>query len=60
MPTWLQIFVTQKCLEQLVEKWFQGVKNLLDDGKVNGSQDEEKNKSSKAAERSPQTVDERS
>lgn len=39
LPTWLQIFVTQECLEKVIEKWFQGVKDLLDDGKVNGSQD---------------------
>lgn len=38
LPTWLQIFVSQEFLERLIEKWFQGVKDLLDDGKVNGTQ----------------------
>lgn len=38
LPGWLQVFVTQEFLEKLIEKWFQGVKDLLDDGKVNGSQ----------------------
>lgn len=38
LPSWLQIIVTQECMEKLIEKWFQGVKDLLDDGKVNGSQ----------------------
>lgn len=38
LPTWLQVFASQEFLEKLIEKWFQGVKDLLDDGKVNGTQ----------------------
>ena len=38
LPVWLQFFVSQEFLERLIEKWFQGVKDLLDDGKVNGTQ----------------------
>lgn len=38
LPDWLQIFVSQEFIEKLIEKWFQGVKDLLDDGKVNGKQ----------------------
>lgn len=41
LPAWIQIFITQECMEKLIEKWFLGVKDLLDDGKVNGSQEEE-------------------
>lgn len=36
LPTWLQILVSEEFLENLIEKWFQGVKDLLDDGKLNG------------------------
>lgn len=38
LPTWMQVFVSEEFLEKLVEKWFRGVKDLLDDGKVNGTQ----------------------
>lgn len=38
LPTWLQIFVTEETLEKIIQIWFDGVKDLLDDGKVNGSQ----------------------
>lgn len=38
LPMWLQVFASQEFLEKLIEKWFQGVKDLLDDGKVNGTQ----------------------
>lgn len=38
LPTWLRLFLTEELLEKLIEKWFQGVKDLLDDGKVNGTQ----------------------
>lgn len=37
LPTWLQLFITDTMLMQLVDKWFVAVKDLLDDGKVNGS-----------------------
>lgn len=38
LPNWLQVFVSEEFLEKLIEKWFCGVKDLLDDGKVNGTQ----------------------
>lgn len=37
LPKWLQVFVTEKTLEKIIDMWFRGVKDLLDDGKVNGS-----------------------
>ena len=40
IPNWLQIFVTEEALEKIIDAWFRGVKDLLDDGKVNGSQKE--------------------
>ncbi len=38
LPKWLQVFVTEKAMKEIVQKWFVGVKDLLDDGKVNNSQ----------------------
>ena len=37
LPKWLRLFVTDEMLESAVQYWFTGVKDLLDDGKVNGS-----------------------
>jgi len=37
LPGWLSVFISEETLEKIIEKWFQGVKDLLDDGKVNGS-----------------------
>lgn len=37
LPAWLQIFITENFLEKMIDKWFRAVKDLLDDGKVNGS-----------------------
>ena len=42
LPAWLRLLITDKFLEDLVEKWFQGIKDLLDDGKMNGSGKEDK------------------
>lgn len=39
LPIWLQLFVSEKTLMKIVDAWFLGVKDLLDDGKVNGSGD---------------------
>lgn len=41
LPGWLQAVISEKTLENIVNLWFKGVKDLLDDGKVNGSQDTE-------------------
>lgn len=38
LPKWLQIFVTEEAMMKVIDKWFEGVKDLLDDGRVNGSQ----------------------
>lgn len=37
IPSWLQPFITEDMLTVLIEKWFCGVKDLLDDGKINNS-----------------------
>lgn len=42
LPKWLQVFITENTLETIIQHWFTGVKDLLDDGKVNGSQDADK------------------
>lgn len=41
LPQWLRIFVTEDMLVKVINEWFKGVKDLLDDGKVNGSQEKE-------------------
>ena len=38
LPNWLQFIVTEEALENVIEIWFRGVKDLLDDGKINESQ----------------------
>lgn len=43
LPKWLQLFVTEKALMDIIDKWFKGVKDLLDDGKINGSQEKQVN-----------------
>lgn len=37
LPTWSHGFITVEFLEKTIDIWFQGVKDLLDDGKVNAS-----------------------
>ena len=37
LPKWLAWIITEDVLMEIVDKWFQGIKDLLDDGKVNGS-----------------------
>lgn len=37
LPKWLQLIVSEEAMKRMVQKWFDGVKDLLDDGKVNGS-----------------------
>ena len=41
LPTWLQVFITDAFLEKVIEGWFRAVKDLLDDGKINKSNEEE-------------------
>ena len=38
LPEWLQVIITEDALIKIIDAWFCGVKDLLDDGKVNGSQ----------------------
>lgn len=39
LPKWAQALISEDTLLKLIDTWFRGVKDLLDDGKVNGSQD---------------------
>lgn len=41
LPNWAQVLITDALLEKVVEGWFQAVKDLLDDGKLNKSTVEE-------------------
>ena len=38
LPKWLQVIITEDMLLKVIDIWFGGVKDLLDDGKINGSQ----------------------
>ena len=38
LPPWLQLVISEDTLMNIVNEWFLGVKDLLDDGKVNNSQ----------------------
>lgn len=38
LPGWLQVILSEEVLEKIIQVWFDEVKDLLDDGKVNGSQ----------------------
>ncbi len=42
LPAWAQPFITDTFLEKVIEGWFQAVKDLLDDGKLNKSAKENK------------------
>ena len=37
LPGWAQFLISDALLERVVEGWFQAVKDLLDDGKLNSS-----------------------
>lgn len=39
LPAWTHIFISDALLEMVVQGWFDAVKDLLDDGKFNGSDD---------------------
>lgn len=36
LPNWLQCFLTEEILTMIIDGWFKSVKDLLDDGKLNG------------------------
>ena len=38
LPEWLQMFITEDFLFDVFQKWFDAVKDLLDDGKINKSE----------------------
>ena len=38
LPKWLQTLLSEDALMKIIDWWFKEVKDLLDDGKVNGSQ----------------------
>lgn len=37
LPSYLKLVINETMLKMIINKWFQGVKDLLDDGKVNAS-----------------------
>mgnify|MGYP006896754469 CR=1 FL=1 len=37
LPKWLQFFITDEILMNLIDLWFLEIKDLLDDGKINES-----------------------
>lgn len=37
LPGWISFFITTDGLTLIIEMWFRGVKDLLDDGKMNGT-----------------------
>ena len=37
MPGWLAFIVSEEVMKEIVQGWFKGIKDLLDDGKVNGT-----------------------
>ena len=41
LPAWVRAFITDEFLEKIVQGWFDAVKDLLDDGKLNFSADKE-------------------
>lgn len=38
LPGWMQLIISEEMLEKIIQVWFDEVKDLLDDGKMNGSQ----------------------
>ena len=35
LPNWVQMIITEEMFERIVQYWFDGIKDLLDDGKIN-------------------------
>ena len=40
LPGWMQLIISDEMLQKIIQVWFDEVKDLLDDGKMNGSQEE--------------------
>lgn len=38
LPGWMQLIISEEMLQKIIQVWFDEVKDLLDDGKMNGSQ----------------------
>lgn len=38
LPAWLKMIMTDEMFERLVQFWFNGIKDLLDDGKMNNTE----------------------
>lgn len=38
LPGWLQLIISEEMLQKIIQVWFDEIKDLLDDGKMNGSQ----------------------
>ena len=41
LPEWKQMLISVETLEKIIQAWFDGIKDLLDDGKMNGSETDE-------------------
>ena len=41
LPNWLQFFITEELLTMIIDGWFIAVKDLLDDGKLNRSMEDD-------------------
>lgn len=37
LPVWAQMIITDEMFDSLVQFWFDGIKDLLDDGKLNNA-----------------------
>lgn len=37
LPDWLKIIITEDMFLRIIQIWFDGIKDLLDDGKINSS-----------------------
>ena len=37
LPKWLQLLITDAAFEKIIQLWFEQIKDLLDDGKLNQS-----------------------
>jgi hypothetical protein len=40
LPSWLKFLITEELLKKVIQFWFDGIKDILDDGKLNKSIDE--------------------
>jgi hypothetical protein len=37
IPNWLRLFISEDMIKELLQTWFDNIKDLLDDGKINKS-----------------------